>query len=106
MPVLSNLDMAVTAGLYTSVRISVVPKFNDTPYDAARFADLVLSHGVTDVHLHSYSSISHRRRDGLAKPASWKPAPRAAEAAGFQEAVLSSYAELLMRHGLRVKSEF
>ena len=105
-PILSNLNMAVTSGLYTSVRISVVPKFNDTPYDAARFADLVLSHGVTDVRLHTYSSISHRRQEGLAKAAPVGSVPRTAESAGFQEAVLHSYAELLMRHGLRVKSEF
>lgn len=66
--ILSNLRQLAASGAGVTVRVPVVPEFNDTVADIRAIADQVVSLGIRDLHLLPYHRLGQNKYRLLARP--------------------------------------
>ena len=59
--IVSNLRQLAASGACVSVRVPVIPDFNDTPEDIRSIAEHVVSLGITDLHLLPYHRLGQNK---------------------------------------------
>jgi len=59
--IVSNLRQLATSGACVTVRVPVVPDFNDTPKDIRSIADQVVSLGIRELHLLPYHRLGQNK---------------------------------------------
>jgi pyruvate formate lyase activating enzyme len=59
--ILSNLQQLAASGARVTVRVPVVPDFNDTPEDIRSIADRVVSLGIRELHLLPYHRLGQNK---------------------------------------------
>jgi pyruvate formate lyase activating enzyme len=59
--IVSNLRQLAASGARVSVRVPVIPDFNDTPEDIRSIAEHVVSLGITDLHLLPYHRLGQNK---------------------------------------------
>lgn len=66
--ILSNLQQLAASGARVTVRVPVVPDFNDTPEDIRSIADRVVSLGIRELHLLPYHRLGQNKYRLLGRP--------------------------------------
>ena len=66
--ILSNLERLATATASVTLRVPVVPEFNDTPEDIRAIAERVVSLGITEMHLLPYHRLGQNKYRLLGRP--------------------------------------
>ena len=59
--ILSNLKRLATVVASVTLRVPVIPEFNDTPEDIRAIAERVVSLGITEMHLLSYHRLGQNK---------------------------------------------
>ncbi len=67
-PILGNLRIALRSDVPVTVRIPVVPGFNDAPEDAEAFSRLLRMLGARDVHLLPFHQMGESKYEKLGRP--------------------------------------
>jgi len=66
--ILSNLERLATAAASVTLRVPVIPEFNDTPEDIRAIAERIVSLGITELHLLPYHRLGQNKYRLLGRP--------------------------------------
>jgi pyruvate formate lyase activating enzyme len=96
--VLKNLKNALSGSARITVRIPVIPGYNDSEEDARGYAKLLLSIGAKDVHILPFHQMGESKYRDLGVPYEYAGVPQ------LHDGDLEEYAGILKNAGLQVQT--
>ena len=94
---LANIRLALASDVPTTIRIPVIPSYNNSPEDICRFAELLKDLGAKEVHLLPFHQMGDYKYEKLGFAYAFSGVP------GMKDTDLYPFAETLCAAGLEVQ---